>query len=162
MHSVITVVAQYAIIISFLSLPFLFLRLPSSKRLRFMVFVSVSLLITLVLTRLAAMLHQDPRPFVRDGVQAYFHSATDNGFPSDHTVMSVFSAAVVYAYSRRYGILLLVLAVCIGIARVLANVHHTQDVIGGMVVAISAVVAGWYMSARFSPYLRKMASRHEA
>ncbi|MGC1177386.1 MAG: phosphatase PAP2 family protein, partial [Candidatus Saccharimonadales bacterium] len=100
---------------------------------------AVSAVLTLLLVKLATSLHQDPRPFIRDGVKPYFASSTDNGFPSDHTAFSALIGFVVLGYSRKLGIALVLVSLLIGCTRVISGVHHAQDVIGGFVLAGIAV-----------------------
>jgi undecaprenyl-diphosphatase len=76
---------------------------------------------------------------VRDGVKPYFSSSTDNGFPSDHTALSTVVAAIVFTYKKAVGIILLLIALIIGAARVIAGVHHGQDIIGAFIISIIAV-----------------------
>lgn len=102
-------------------------------------------LLTLALTAglvwLAGHLHTDLRPFVVDPSHpALFAHPADNGFPSDHTAFAVAAALVVLAVRRRTGILLAVLGVLGGMARVAAHVHHVEDIVAG--VAIACVAAG--------------------
>jgi len=76
-----------------------------------------------------------PRPFVVGQFTPLIPASTDNGFPSDHTLIAATVAAVVFAYHRRMGAILFVLACGVGAARVLAQVHHPIDVIGSLVVS---------------------------
>jgi membrane-associated phospholipid phosphatase len=51
-------------------------------------------------------------------------------------------AALVWGYRQVLGIVLGVLALCVGAARVLAHVHHTQDIVAGaMIGPIAATLA---------------------
>src|SRR5438552_4050715 len=59
-----------------------------------------------------------PRPFVVEHVASLIPASTDNGFPSDHTLLAASAAAVVFAYHRKVGAALLMLAACVGLARV--------------------------------------------
>lgn len=139
MHSAVTVIAKYFIIIPVLVLVVEFIRLDAKKRLNLLIFVAVSAVVTVLLVKLATTLHSDPRPFVRDGVTPYFSSSTDNGFPSDHTTFSAVIAFCVLKYSRKLGISLAILSLVIGSARVVGGVHHTQDIIGGFIIAALGV-----------------------
>ena len=140
MHGLVVVVAKYLVIVPVAALAYIFLRLDKKRRLEFFVFLTASVVLTALLVKLATTLHQDPRPFVSDGVKPYFVGSTDNGFPSDHTTFSAVIAFVVLRYSRWLGIGLAVLSLLIGTCRVIAGVHHAQDVIGGF--AIAALGAG--------------------
>jgi undecaprenyl-diphosphatase len=87
---------------------------------------------------------------VHDGVTPYFSSSTDNGFPSDHTAFSAVIALAVCAFSRKIGIGLIVLALVIGSARVIAGVHHGQDIIGGFLLGALGVGLGWLVLGTYS------------
>lgn len=77
-----------------------------------------------------------PRPFVVDQLTPLIPAATDNGFPSDHTLLAMAVADVVFAYRRRAGRVLFVLAALVGIGRVEAHVHHPIDVVGSALIAL--------------------------
>jgi len=143
MHNFITFIAKYLVF----ALPVVWLmvlgRLPKKQRLQFVLFSALSAVIAAVLVKLATHLHQDLRPFVRDHVTPYFQSSTDNGFPSDHTTFSALVALVVLRYKRWWGAALFALAILIGTARVIAGVHHGQDIAGGLVIAAVAVGLVW-------------------
>lgn len=144
MHTIITIIAKYFIAIPLFIGIYVFWQLPKKQKIELVLFLLVSATITTVLVKLATSLHQDPRPFVRDGVVPYFTSSTDNGFPSDHTAFSAVIAFVVLHYSRKLGLCLAVLALVIGSARVIAGVHHGQDIVGGFLLAAAGVTLGWY------------------
>ncbi|MDQ2758530.1 MAG: phosphatase PAP2 family protein [Actinomycetota bacterium] len=112
------------------------LTLPVRNKLRVALHGLVTLALTAGLVWLAGRLHTDPRPFAVDPSHpALFAHPADNGFPSDHTAFAVAAAFVVVAVRRRTGILLSLLGVLGGIARVTANVHHGQDIVAGVVIA---------------------------
>lgn len=134
MHEVITIIAKYGILVPvFTYLALLFRKRHTAKEL--ILFTFLSAIITIVFVKVAATLHNDPRPFIQDGVKPYFSSATDNGFPSDHTVFSAVIAFIVLKYDKRLGLILFLTAVLIGAARVIGGVHHTQDVVAGLIIA---------------------------
>ncbi len=144
MHELVILVAKYAIAIPPVVALIVWLRLDKKHRFEMGVLLVLSAISTAALVKLATTLHQDPRPFIRDGVQPYFASSTDNGFPSDHATLSALLAFVMLRYSRKLGIGLIVLALLIGSARVIAGVHHTQDIIGGFAIAAIGVGLGMF------------------
>lgn len=81
----------------------------------------------------------DPRPFVLLHVHPLISHAADNGFPSDHTLLTATIAAVIFLHNRNLGILLFSLAIAIGEARVLALVHHQIDILGALLIGIGTV-----------------------
>lgn len=90
------------------------------------------------------------RPFVVEHIQPLIDHAADNGFPSDHTLLSATIASVIFVYSRKLGILLFCLTLIMGIARVLAKVHHPIDVFGSMAIAIFMSLISWLLLKRYS------------
>lgn len=140
MHTLVIITAQYLIAIPVAAFLLVLVRLDKKRRLELLAVMALGAIMTALLVKLATTVHQDPRPFVSDGVKPYFQGSTDNGFPSDHTAFSALAAFVIFHYSNRLGIGLMVLALIIGSARVIAGVHHGQDIIGGFI--IGAVGAG--------------------
>jgi membrane-associated phospholipid phosphatase len=145
MHEVVTILAQYFIVFPVLGLAYVFLRAEASERRQLAILLVSSVVATALVTKLAASLHSDPRPFVRDGVTPYFSHASDNGFPSGHTAYSAVIAWVVFNRNRKLGIALLALALVIGSARVIAGVHHGVDIVAGFVAATIGFWAATYI-----------------
>jgi len=100
----------------------------------------LSLALVAVLIHLAAAVHADPRPFVVDpSLTPLFAHPADNGFPSDHTALSATVALLVMRYRRALGAVLLAASFLAGAARVAAHVHHTQDIVAGVLIAVVTV-----------------------
>ncbi len=143
MHEVVIIFAKYAVVAPVLALAYMFFRLSQRRKLEMAALLAASVMLALLLAKVAAALHQDPRPFVRDGVTPYFAHGRDNGFPSDHTTYSALVAFVLLRYSKWLGATLLALSLMIGTARVIAGVHHGQDIIGGFVIAAVGASLGF-------------------
>ena len=78
---------------------------------------------------------------MQTGTPPLIHSATDNGFPSDHTLLLATAAVIVALVNRWAGAVGLVFALLIGLARVYVGVHHLLDIFGSFViVAIAALI----------------------
>jgi undecaprenyl-diphosphatase len=91
----------------------------------------------------------DPRPFVRLNVAPLFSHSMDNGFPSDHSAVAAFLAAILWFIDAPAAVVATVAAVAIGFARTYALVHWPVDVIGGWVIGAGpAVVVMRFWRAR--------------
>lgn len=95
-----------------------------------------SLPTALILGKIANRLFADPRPFVVEKVQPLIAHSSDNGFPSDHTLLVMTVASIICVYNRKVGVLLFVLAGLVGVARVLAKVHHPIDILASTIISI--------------------------
>lgn len=103
---------------------------------------ALALPLALLVARILSQFVYRARPFVVDQVKPLISHAADNGFPSDHTLLVMTLAAVVFAYKRKTGMVLLVMGVMVGAARVAARVHYPEDIAVSAVIglAITAVV----------------------
>lgn len=151
MHGIVTFVAKYFIILAVLGALAVWWRLAGDQKKRFIVYAIVGAVFTIVLAKLGSHLHHDPRPFVTGHFTPYFSHAPDNGFPSDHTLLASFLAFTVWHYRRRAGWWLLGIAVLIGLSRVIAGVHHMQDIIGSIVFALVGTWLAWWLMQRLMP-----------
>ena len=100
-----------------------------------------SLALAFSLAKAGTHLYDNPRPFMVGQFEPLVPHGVENGFPSLHTLFAATLAALVFTKHRVIGALMYVLAVCIGLARVAAGVHHGVDVIAGLVIASVAVYA---------------------
>ncbi len=69
-----------------------------------------------------------------------FPHAPDNGFPSDHALLTSFLAFSLWRWSRPFAAVLFANAILVGGARVLAHVHHVIDILGSYGFALVAVL----------------------
>lgn len=138
------------------------LTLPRKHQVRIALQAVVGLVLAVLLVKVAGGLHVDPRPFVVDPtVRPLFPHPADNGFPSDHTTFAVAAAATLLGVRRRTAVVLAVLGVVGGLARVLAHVHHLQDIAGGALLGLLAAGLGGLVVPRVMEYrlLRDLAAR---
>src|SRR3569833_455506 len=135
MHETIIIVAKYFVILPLLGITVLAIRLPGKDKLRLGLVLAVGGALAFILSRIGSHVYHDPRPFVVGHFTPLLPHGHDNGFPSDHTLVSAFLAYSALYFSKRIGWVLVTIALLIGIARVLAGVHHTIDIIGSFVIA---------------------------
>jgi len=125
-----------------------FARLEKSRRISALVLFATSSVIAFIADKILNRLIESPRPFMVNDIVPLFPHSADNGFPSEHVLFAMVIASVVFAYSRKLGIVLGILALVIGLARVAAYVHHPIDVLGGMLIAFVAVSGTFYVLSR--------------
>jgi undecaprenyl-diphosphatase len=154
MNSIIIFVAKYFIFLSMLVAAIYWLRVPTKEKIALGWRVVVGGAIAEGLAQVAGHLYYDTRPFVSAHIVPLIAHAPDNGFPSDHALLASFLGFVVLLYSRRTGLVLLLIAVLIGWARVLAHIHHPIDIIGSFVfaaLAVGLVQLGARLAKRWRP-----------
>jgi undecaprenyl-diphosphatase len=140
MNSLIAAVAQDLLFLVLFAAAVIWLFLPRRDKAGLAVQAIVSLVLMVVLIKLAAAIHTDPRPFVVDpSTRPLFAHPADNGFPSDHTALGVTVALLVMIYRQWLGALLLAAAIVVGAARMAAQVHHGQDIVAGILIAVMSV-----------------------
>ena len=139
MDSVIIVGAKYLFAAVAIGAMLPVLKMTREERSVYLLQVIFSGFIAFVLTKIAGRVYDDPRPFTQ-GVHALIAHDAENGFPSDHTVLSFTAALLTLRHSKPLAATLLGLAAIVGACRVLAGVHHIIDIVAGVAIAIVAVV----------------------
>ena len=131
--------AKYLFLISVILFGFLFLVIKRAEKRRFLILTAISFILAYLIAKLSGLLFYDPRAFVVGGFMPLISHAADNGFPSDHALLTGPIAAVGYVFERRWGLALWLLAILVGLSRVVVGVHHLIDILGSFVIAILAV-----------------------
>jgi undecaprenyl-diphosphatase len=140
MNTLIVAVAQYLLYLILAAAAVIWLYLPRHEKVGLAVQTILSLVILVVLIKVVAGIHADPRPFVvQPSIRPLFAHPADNGFPSDHTALAATVALLVMMYRRWLGALLLAASIVVGAARMAAHVHHGQDIVAGLLIAALAV-----------------------
>jgi undecaprenyl-diphosphatase len=145
MNSIIIFCAQYLYLFVILGIAIAWLKEKRETKFKFLVAIIVAGGIAFVLSRIASRLYYDPRPFVVEHVKPLFPHPADNGFPSDHALLTGTLTAIAYFFNKKTASVMLVLTVIIGAARVLAKVHSPLDIAGGWVFGIIGAVVSYYL-----------------
>ena len=135
MNTIIIFAAQYLLFVIILIAVVFWITLPKAQKLSFILYGILATISTYLLSRLASLAFYNPRPFVINKTIPLIQHAANNGFPSDHTLLSAMVAFVVFRYSKLWGSILLVLTVLVGGSRIIAKVHSPLDVIGAIAIA---------------------------
>src|SRR5581483_8956899 len=150
MDSAATFIAKYLIVVPVIVI--LYLLYVTPQRRRFILLLVCGGILSIILAKIASRLYWDPRPFIKDGVKPLFTASRDNGFPSDHALLSSFLAFCAYLYSKKAGYALFIIAVLISWARVFAGVHHAVDVVASFILAaVSLAVINWLLNTYYKP-----------
>ncbi len=114
--------------------------MPRPKRREFFIFAIIVLPLIYLVGKIAGFIYFDPRPFVQYHFQPLISHSPDNGFPSDHELLTAGLAAVVSSSNIIFGVILWLLAILIGVARIYVGVHSPLDIAASVVVAVSVTV----------------------
>ena len=146
MNSIIIFCASYLYLFVIVGIGIAWLRTTKNLKVQFLVATIIAGAIAFVLSRIASKLYYDPRPFVTEHVKPLISHAGDNGFPSDHALLTGTLTAITYFFNKKNALGMLVLTVIIGIARILAKVHSPLDIGTGWLFGVIGAVAGYYLA----------------
>ncbi len=155
MDSIIIFCAKYLFVAVVLIAAVVWLKAPRSSKLKVAAVIILAGILAVVASRIAAKLYYDPRPFVRDpNLKPLIPHGPDNGFPSDHALFTMTLTAALYFYDRRWAAAAFIVTVIVGVARVLAHIHSSIDIIGAWLIAIAAAAAANYIVSRTAWFSR--------
>ncbi len=154
MNILIIFLAEYFIIfVVFIALIY-FWKINSKLRISLVKLSAISLPLSYISAKILQLFINDPRPFVvNPNIKPLFAHIPDNGFPSDHTLLTMTIAAIIFSFNRKLGILLAIFSLIIGFSRVAAGVHHSLDIIGAAIIAVLATSISYVILKYFRIYL---------
>lgn len=83
-----------------------------------------------------------PRPFVAGGFAPLIPHEPDGSFPSSHLSSLAALTVLVYIQDKRWGVLVFLGALMVGLGRVWSGVHYWFDIAGGLLLGtLIALVA---------------------
>lgn len=138
MEAVTIFIAQYLYLLSLLIGVLFFFAQPRTVRKSMVVCGIIIAPCAYTLSRLGGYLYYDPRPFVVGHFIPLIAHAGDNGFPSDHVLLTGAVAMVIWFYNKKLSAVLWMLALLIGWARVYSGIHHSVDIAGSVVMVLIA------------------------
>lgn len=134
----IVLCAKYLIALPVVVALYIAWTLPARERTSFIATTVLAGIVAYGAAKLGSHFYYDPRPFVSDGIAPLIAHAADNGFPSDHMLLAATLASATVLYEKRTGLILWVVALFIGGARVLAGIHHPIDILGSALIGGAA------------------------
>ena len=133
--------AKYLILLSPILVLWAFYKAPKEERGKIIIFAVLTLFLSYVVALIARHFWYDPRPFVIGGFPPLIPHTADNGFPSDHALLAAALAVVVQYFDKKMAVVLWLVAALIGVARVIAQVHHPIDILGSFAIALGMGIA---------------------
>lgn len=115
---------------------------------RIFIYSLIYLPLVFIIAKILSLFFYNPRPFVVGHFTPLIYHAVNNGFPSDHSLISFAFASIVLLLNRKLGLVLFLLSFLIGISRVYVGVHHPIDILGSFLICIIvttvyATIASW-------------------
>ena len=150
--SIAVFAAEYMPVVVILALIYLWIRKGDSTHdiLLYGVYAAIT---GLIINYLIGFVYFHPRPSMLHLGTQLFQYPTDSSFPSDHTTLMV-SIALMLIYfkeTRIYGVIILILGLIGGFARVFSGIHFPFDIFGSVMVAIISTILIFYFRERFKP-----------
>ena len=105
--------------------------------------------IAFLLALLAGRLFYDTRPFVIENIEPLVPHEANNGFPSDHTLLAMVAASTIFIYRRKFGVFLGILAVLVGVFRMMAKLHYPLDIAASIMIAMATTCIVWMLLKRY-------------
>jgi undecaprenyl-diphosphatase len=104
---------------------------------------AAAMLLALLFAKGAGALYPEPRPFVVHHRVPLIPHAPDNGFPSDHTLLTFACAFLVLPFSLPAALAGMAVATAVGLARVASDVHTPLDFVASLLFAALANFLAW-------------------
>jgi undecaprenyl-diphosphatase len=123
----------------------------ADRRWRAVLRLAATLFFAFAMATVLAHLNDQVRPFQSHPVHQLIPHGPGVSLPSDHATAAFALAFGVFAFlHRRWGLVLTVAALAIGVARVWVGVHYPGDILAGAAIALLAVleVLGYEVAAR--------------
>jgi undecaprenyl-diphosphatase len=143
-------IAKYLVFVAAAIALIYFLKQAREKQKEILIFAVILLPLSYIIAKIFGHFYFDPRPFVAQNFTPLLPHAADNGFPSDHTLFGAAIAFAVFRFNKKLGTILLCAAFLVGVARVLAGVHHFIDIAGSifLVWAVYVFVSKFLFKAK--------------
>lgn len=122
---------------------------------RAVMMIALAALVALLVVNIFDVVTPRPRPFVAlDHIVAVNVLTDPASFPSLHVTMAFcFATMLLLLRYKTLGWVSMVVAVLIGLSRVIVGVHYPTDIFGGVIVGVVAAVAIYYEASWIRDYL---------
>jgi len=153
--------ANYLYLVQLLVALVFFLREPRARQVEMFAFGLVFFPLVLLVAEGVGLVYYDPRPFMVGHFAPLIPHTPDNGFPSDHALLTSAVATLFLYFEVPAGLLLWLLALLVGGARVYAGLHHAIDVLGAFACSLGLSPLAYLASRRWlaPPLLSRLRRR---
>jgi undecaprenyl-diphosphatase len=144
--------AKYLYLIEIVLVVIYFFLQTRSKQKSIVVLSAIFFPLTYIVAKAVSFLYFDPRPFVVGHFTPLIAHAPDNGFPSDHMLLTCAIASILFVYNKKLGVIAWIIAFIIGASRVFVGVHHWIDIVGSVVIVVCVM---WLVKRYVLPEIAK-------
>jgi undecaprenyl-diphosphatase len=123
------------------------------RRQRLVVIAVLSVCLALLINQIIILLWARPRPFEAHVVTMLLAPTREPSFPSDHATFAFAVAVAVLIDSVPLGVISLLYAAVIAVARVYVGEHYVSDVLGGALIGALCTLGLWRISAALEPVM---------
>ncbi|MBI4035273.1 MAG: phosphatase PAP2 family protein [Candidatus Chisholmbacteria bacterium] len=93
------------------------------------------------IAHLIKLVFPTPRPFELNGdTPLTLFAKSDGSFPSGHTALAFALATSVFLHRHKVGLIFILAAIVVGLARVFGNVHYPVDILGGAAIGVTTAL----------------------
>lgn len=114
---------------------FLLQNTASKKKIMWLAFFTLPTVF--VIAKILSHFYYSTRPFVAGHFTPLLSHAADNGFPSDHGLLSFALSSIIFSFNRKWGTSFFAIGIIIGAARVFAGIHSPVDILGSALISIA-------------------------
>lgn len=106
--------------------------------------------LALGIAQIIAHIWERPRPYAAhaDSAHLFIQPSHDPSFPSDHATAAFAIAVALLLRHRNVGVVAIIMAVVLSVARVAVGTHYPGDVLAGALVGTAAALALWHPMLR--------------
>lgn len=146
------IIAKYLFCIFILALIYLWLSKNPEKK-HYALYAGYSAIVGVLVNFLITVFYFHPRPFMENMGTTLIQHAPETSFPSDHTTfMLSIAMMLLFASSTRFiGIILVIIGLFGGLARVFCGIHFPMDILGSLVVSFFASIIIFLFRLRLEP-----------
>ena len=102
-----------------------------------------------IITEAVRFFWDRPRPFIENNITPLIEHSASSSFPSGHAVFFFALGTILYLYNKKAGILFLLGATILSLARVLAFLHWPSDILVGAIIGIASAFLVVQLSRKF-------------